>query len=158
MPKDIVIPYPKNYLTDLKTGKIRISHADRNRLGERYAQGGHDLAKSFHDEDELIDACLDILTPAEEALLYESLQMKGVIPYESDEEFAALPVEERHHRLTARICLRAQAVFNNYETFTEWFNAPNPELDNLSPSKMIGDVAGGYQRVIQLLNQVEKID
>jgi putative toxin-antitoxin system antitoxin component (TIGR02293 family) len=60
---------------------------------------------------------------------------------------------DRLYRL-ARVAARAETVFENSQTATNWLKRPNRALDNRAPVDLL-DTDAGTEQVVELLDRIE---
>jgi len=71
--------YPQAVLTDKRTGQVRVTRPEQQRLRAHYARAGIDLSKPFRSDRALLQAWSDSLSDEENDLVAAVMRAMGLI-------------------------------------------------------------------------------
>ena len=146
--------FPKKYLHDPKTDRVRLPPGELRRLRAAYARVGLDLRQPRLTFTQVVSAYFEIIPEDHLMTILERARLVGIIP---EEDFVAAPDEatQRAQDVT-RLLVKAKILCRTHRAMTRWFDTPSTALGECTPKDMCKK-EGGIEAVERLLDTRQRL-
>lgn len=146
--------FPKGYLYDPKTGRIRLPPGELRRLRAAYAQVGLDLRQPHLTSSQVVSAYFEIIPEDHLMTILERARLVGIVP---DEDFVKAEDEEAQRKQdVTRLLVKAKILCRTNRAMTRWFDTPCTALAGRTPKETC-KVEGGIEAVERLLDDMQRL-
>jgi hypothetical protein len=144
--------FPKGYLYDPKTGRVRLPPGELRRLRTAYARVGLDLRQPRLTFTQVVSAYFEIIPEDHLMTILERARLAGIIP---DEDFVKAEDEEAQRKQdVTRLLIKAKIICRTNRAMTRWFETPCTALGGCTPKEMC-KAEGGIEAVERLLDDMQ---
>ena len=146
--------FPKGYLYDPKTDRVRLPPGELRRLRAAYARVGLDLRQPRLTFTQVVSAYFEIIPEDHLMTILERARLVGIVP---DEDFVEAENEDAQRKQdVTRLLVKAKILSRTNRAMTRWFDTPCTALGGRTPKEMCKG-EGGIEAVERLLDEMQRL-
>ena len=146
--------FPKRYLYDPKTDRVRLPLDELRRLRAAYARVGLDLRQPRLTVTQVVSAYFELIPDSHRMIILERARLLGIL---AQEDFVEVESEEEQLKRDAtRMLVKANILCRTNRVMARWFDTPCMALAGRTPVETC-KVEGGIEAVERLLDAMQRL-